>query len=158
MTLLHLVSYRKAVVELFNMTRENLYHPKHNWTVLVQEHLNKSMTEEGLIRQSLLSKPAMFLSHPLPECSCRVASATVANRVRGEDGQFLYGGEELCPKWMQHANKAGSSGKEGVKSEDDGLPDYESNDFVNESESDKNGGKTDETQVWDQDEEMDPND
>ncbi|WJX34392.1 Protein EMBRYO SAC DEVELOPMENT ARREST 30 [Trifolium repens] len=149
---------RKVVAEFFNMTRENLYHPKHNWAILVQEHLNKSMTEEGLIRQALLSKPAMFLSHPLPECSCRVASANVANRVRGEDGQILYGGEDICPKWMQHASKPGSSGKEGVKSEDDGLPDYESNDFVDESQSDKNGGKTDQTQVWDQDEEMDPND
>ncbi|AES72618.2 auxin-independent growth promoter-like protein [Medicago truncatula] len=137
---------RKVVAELFNMNRENLYHPKHNWTILVQEHLNKSMTEEGLIRQSRLSKPAI------------VASASVANRVRGEDGQFLYGGEDLCPKWMQHASLSGSMGKEGVKSEDDGLPDYESNDFVDESESEKNGGKTDQTQVWDQDEEMDPND
>lgn len=59
---------------------------------------------------------------------------------------------------MQHASLSGSMGKEGVKSEDDGLPDYESNDFVDESESEKNGGKTDQTQVWDQDEEMDPND
>lgn len=140
------------------MTRENLYHPKYNWTILVQEHLNESLTEEGLIRHSLLSKPAMFLSHPLPECSCRIASAKVANSVRGEDGQVLYGGEDLCPKWMQHANKAGSSGKEGVKSEDDGQPDYESNDFVDESQSDKNGGKNNQTPLWDQDEEMDPND
>ncbi|KAJ1385039.1 GDP-fucose protein O-fucosyltransferase [Sesbania bispinosa] len=148
---------RKVVAELFNLTRDNLYHPKHNWTILVQEHLNNSMTEEGLIRQALLSKPATFLSHPLPECSCRIASAKVANRVRGEDGQFLYGGEDLCPKWMQHTEE-GSLGKEGAKSEDDGLPDYESNDFVEESESDKNGGKTNQTPLWDQDEEMDPND
>ncbi|XP_061364070.1 protein EMBRYO SAC DEVELOPMENT ARREST 30 [Gastrolobium bilobum] len=115
---------RKVIAELFNITRENLYHPKHNWTILVHEHLNKSMTEEGLIRQSLLSKPAMFLSHPLPECSCRIASTKVANRVRGEDSRFLYGDEDQCPKWMQSADKAGSLGKEGVKSEDDGLPDY----------------------------------
>ncbi|RDY10910.1 hypothetical protein CR513_04492, partial [Mucuna pruriens] len=149
---------RKVVVELFNMTRENLYHPKHNWMILVQEHLNKSLTEEGLIRQSLLSKPAMFLSHPLPECSCRIASAKATNRVRGEDGRVLYGGEDLCPKWMQHANNAGSLEKEGAKTEDEGPADYESNDFVDESESDKNGSKTNQTPLWDQDEEMDPND
>ncbi|KAJ1382024.1 auxin-independent growth promoter-like protein [Sesbania bispinosa] len=59
-----------------------------------------------------------------PDSFCKVA-----NRVRGEDGQFLYGGEDLCPKWMQHTEE-GSLGKEGAKSEDDGLPDYESNDFV----------------------------
>ncbi|CAL0326764.1 unnamed protein product [Lupinus luteus] len=145
---------RKKVVELFNTTRENLYHPKHNWTTLVQEHLNKSLSEEGLIRQSLLSKPAIFLSHPLPECSCRIASASVAsNPVRGKDGRFLYGDEDQCPKWIQ----AGSLAKEGVKSEDDSQPDYESNDFVNESN--KDGAKSDQTRLWDQqDEEMDPND
>ncbi|KAE9590875.1 hypothetical protein Lal_00023025 [Lupinus albus] len=147
---------RKVVVELFNFTRENLYHPKHNWTTLVQQHLNKSLSEEGLIRQSLLSKPAMFLSHPLPECSCRIASADVAsNHVRGKDGRFLYGDEDQCPKWIQ----AGSLAKEGVKSEDETQTDYESNDFVNESESDKDGAKTNQTSLWDQqDEEMDPND
>ncbi|XP_027366528.1 protein EMBRYO SAC DEVELOPMENT ARREST 30 isoform X2 [Abrus precatorius] len=149
---------RKLVAKLFNITRENLYHPKHNWTISVQEHLNKSLTEEGLIRQALLSKPAMFLSHPLPECSCKIASTKVANRVRGDGGQVLYGGEDLCPKWMQHASKAGSLEKEGVKSEDEGLADYEINDFVDESESDKNGSKTNQTALWDQDEEMDPND
>ncbi|KAG5050299.1 hypothetical protein JHK85_011402 [Glycine max] len=149
---------RKVVAELFNMTRENLYHPKHNWTVLVQEHLNRSLAEEGLIRQSLLSKPAMFLSHPLPECSCRIASTKATNRFRGENGQVLYGGEDICPKWMQHANDAGSLEKEGSKSEDEGLADYESNDFVDESESEKNGSKTNQTPLWDQDEEMDPND
>ncbi|KAL9312807.1 hypothetical protein ACSQ67_018259 [Phaseolus vulgaris] len=149
---------RKVVAKLFNMTRENLYHPKHNWTILVQEHLNKSLTEEGLIRQFLLSKPAIFLSHPLPECSCRIDSTKATNPVRGEDGQVLYGGEDVCPKWMQHANEAVSLEKEGVKSDDEGLADYESNDFVDESESDKNGSKSNQTPLWDQDEEMDPND
>lgn len=149
---------RKVVAELFNMTRENLYHPKRNWTMLVQEHLNKSTTEEGFIKQSLLSKPVMFLSHPLPECSCRMSSAKAAKLVKGEGGQFLYGGEDICPKWMQHAKEAGSLGKESAKSEDDGLPDYESNDFLNESEDDKNGGKINQTSLWEQDEEMDPND
>ena len=124
----------------------------------MQEHLNKSLTEEGLIRQSRQSKPAMFLSHPLPECSCRVTSAKAADRVEGKDGRFLYGDEDECPKWMQHANEAGSLGKEGVKPEDDGLADFESNDFAEESEFDKNGGKANLTLIWEQDEEMDPND
>ncbi|BAT78912.1 hypothetical protein LR48_Vigan04g112200 [Vigna angularis] len=149
---------RKVVAKLFNMTRENLYHPKHNWTTLVQQHLNKSLAEEGLIRQSLWSKPAIFLSHPLPECSCIIDSTKATNRVKGEDGQVLYGGEDVCPKWMKHANEAVSSEKEGVKSEDDGVADYESNDFVDESESDKNSTRSNQTPLWDQDEEMDPND
>ncbi|KAL1290688.1 hypothetical protein HN51_059140 [Arachis hypogaea] len=146
---------RKVVAELFNITRENMYHPKHNWTILVQEHLNRSLAEEGLVRQSLLSKPAVFLSHPLPECSCRIASSKIVNHVRGQNGRYLYGDEDQCPKWMQRANMAGSVLKEGTKSEDD-EPDYESNDFVDES--DKSEGKTNQSQIWDQDEEMDPND
>ncbi|KAI9123700.1 hypothetical protein K1719_005000 [Acacia pycnantha] len=146
---------RKILAELFNITRDNIYHPKHNWTRLVQQHLNNSLGEEGLIRQSLRSKPAMFLSHPLPECSCRVtSSATPASRVKSKDGRFLFGDEEECPKWMKHASQTGS-GTEGVTVEDNGLPDYESNDFI--EESDKNG-KTNLTLIWEQDEEMDPND
>ncbi|KAI4307030.1 hypothetical protein L6164_030265 [Bauhinia variegata] len=146
---------RKTIAKLFNITRENMYHPRHNWTILVQEHLNKSLTEEGLIRQSLLSKPKMFLSHPLPECSCRVSSA---NRVKGADGRFLFGDEDECPKWMQHANEAGPLGKEGTKPEDEGLPDYESNGFGDEPEFDQSNGKNNQTSPWDVDEEMDPND
>lgn len=123
----------------------------------MQEHLNKSLGDEGFIRQSLLSKPAMFLSHPLPECSCRVTSAKAATRVKSKDGRILFGDEDDCPKWMKHANEVGL-GKEGVTLEDNGSPDYESNDFVEESESDKSGGKTTTSLIWEQDEEMDPND
>ncbi|KAF7816630.1 protein EMBRYO SAC DEVELOPMENT ARREST 30-like [Senna tora] len=138
---------RKVLAELFNITRENMYHPKHNWTVLVQEHLNKSLGEEGLVRQSLLSKPSI------------VTSAKAATRVKSKDGRFVFGDEDECPKWMKNANEVGL-GTEGVKLEEIGSPDYESNDFVEESESetDKNGGKTNTTLIWDQDEEMDPND
>ncbi|XP_054777733.1 protein EMBRYO SAC DEVELOPMENT ARREST 30 [Prosopis cineraria] len=149
---------RKTLAELFNITRDNIYHPKHNWTVLVQEHLNNSLGEEGLIRQSLRSKPTMFLSHPLPECSCRVtSSAKPVNSVKSKDGRVLFGDEEECPKWMKHASQAGSGTEGGVMVEDNGLPDYETNDLVEESESEKNG-KTNVTLIWEQDEEMDPND
>ncbi|KAJ7956951.1 O-fucosyltransferase family protein [Quillaja saponaria] len=152
---------RKVVAELFNITREHMYHPGHNWTALLKEHLNKSWSEEGLIRQSLLSKPASFLSHPLPECSCRLASPEVPTPVKGKDGRFLYGDEEECPKWMQHGKEAGSlsfPGEEGAKLEDNELLEYESDDLVNGSEFDDSGGKTNATLIWDQDEEMDPND
>ncbi|KAJ7945305.1 O-fucosyltransferase family protein [Quillaja saponaria] len=151
---------RKVVAELFNITRENLYHPRHNWTVLLKEHLNKSLSEEGLIRQSLFSKPASFLSHPLPECSCRIASSEVPSRVKGKDGRFLYGDEDECPKWMQHGKEEGSSsfpGEEEAKSEDNDLPEDEGDDLVDGSEFD-DSGKTNATLIWNQDEEMDPND
>lgn len=141
------------------MTRDNMYHPKQNWTLLVQEHLNKSLGEEGLIRQSLLSKSASFISHPLPECSCRLSSLETPTRVRGGNDQVLYGGEEECPKWMQHdqdINISVSLAEEEGKNEDIDLIEYESN-LVEEPES-NNGGNTNASLIFEQDEEMDPND
>ncbi|GMY14262.1 protein EMBRYO SAC DEVELOPMENT ARREST 30 [Fagus crenata] len=150
---------RKVLAELFNVTRDNMYHPKHNWTLLVQEHLNKSLGEEGLIRQSLLSKPALFISHPLPECSCRISSGDVPTHVKGNDGRDLFGGEDECPKWMQHGEKTVllESAGEGSKLDETESPEYE-DDLDKQSESYESGGKTNVTLVWDQDEEMDPND
>ncbi|KAF4366342.1 hypothetical protein G4B88_026669 [Cannabis sativa] len=149
---------RKFLAELLNITRDNLYHPKHNWTLVVQEHLNKSLGEEGLIRQSLLSKSASFISHPLPECSCRIPSAETPNIVRGKDARVLYGGEEECPKWMQHDENivSESFAEEEGKTDDDDLLEYESN-LVEQPES-NSSGITNTSLLFEQDEEMDPND
>lgn len=152
-------SNRKLLAELFNVTRDNIYHPKYNWTLSVREHLNKSLGEDGLIKQSLLSKPTSFLSHPLPECSCRISSAVVANQVKNNDGRFLYGGEDECPKWMHDSQETvplESAGAEGGKN-DDGELDYE-NDMVEEQESDESVGKSSLALQMDQDDEWDPND
>ncbi|XP_059428731.1 protein EMBRYO SAC DEVELOPMENT ARREST 30 [Corylus avellana] len=149
---------RKILAELFNITRDNMFRPKHNWTLLVQEHLNKSLGEEGLIRQSLSSKQASFLSHPLPECACRVSSAEAPTQVKGDDSRILYGGEDECPEWMQHGERAVSlAGEEGGKLDENEFQEYE-NDTEELPESFDSGGKTNVTLVWDQDEEMDPND
>ena len=140
------------------MTRDNMYHPKHNWTLKVQEHLNNSLGEEGLIRQALLSKSALFISHPLPECSCRIRSIDTPTRVRGNDGQVLFGGEEDCPKWMQHdqgVTFSESNSEEESKDEDDELLDYESN--LTEQPESNNSGNNNASLIFDQDEEMDPN-
>jgi hypothetical protein len=151
-------SNRKILAELFNITRDSMFRPKHNWTLLVQEHLNKSLGEEGLIRQSLSSKQASFLSHPLPECACRVSSAEAPTRVKGDDSRILYGGEDECPEWMQHGERAVSlAGEEGGKLDENEFQEYE-NDTEELPESFDSGGKTNVTLVWDQDEEMDPND
>ncbi|XP_062003088.1 protein EMBRYO SAC DEVELOPMENT ARREST 30 [Rosa rugosa] len=149
---------RKVVAELFNMTRDNMYHHKHNWILSVQEHLNKSLGEEGLIRQSLFSKPTSFISHPLPECSCRISSAESSVHLKGNDGRVVYGGEEECPKWMQQHGQevpAQSTGEEVGKSDDNESSDY-GNIVVEEPES--NDDRTNVTLVFDQDDEMDPND
>lgn len=144
---------RKLLAELFNITRENMYHPKHNWTVSVKEHLNRSLDENGFIRQSLFSKPVSFLSHPLPECSCRTSSATVPNELKGKGGRFLYGGEDECPKWIQRGQEAGSLESAGGKTDDS-----ESSDYDELPESDDGDSKNGTTLVFDRDEEWDPND
>ncbi|XP_050123642.1 protein EMBRYO SAC DEVELOPMENT ARREST 30-like isoform X2 [Malus sylvestris] len=147
---------RKVVAQLFNMTRDNVYHPKHNWTLSVQEHLKKSLSEEGLTRQSVVSKPALFISHPLPECSCRMSSADAPVHVKGNDGRTVYGGEEECPKWMKHGQEVplDSAGEEGV--EDNELSQYGST--LDEQPESNDSDRTNATLYSDQDEEMDPND
>lgn len=134
-----------------------MYHTKYNWTLLVREHLNKSLGEEGLTRQSLLSKPASFLSHPLPECSCRTSS-DIPTHLKGDDGRILYGGEDGCPKWMENGDRADASesaGKEGGNFDNESEYDI---DIVELPESYDSVAKSNVTLVWDQDEEMDPND
>ncbi|KAF8403436.1 hypothetical protein HHK36_011540 [Tetracentron sinense] len=153
---------REVLAELLNGTRDNLYHPKRNWTLSVQEHLNKSLGEEGLVRESRLSKPTSFLAHPLPECSCRISgSAEISNQVKGSNGQFLYGGEDECPKWMQHGLAMGSlkaaSAQEEGKIDENESPEDEM-DLDEQQESDDNGNRTDESPPSEQDEEMDPDD
>ncbi|KAJ6434106.1 hypothetical protein OIU84_017753 [Salix udensis] len=152
---------RRVLEEFFNITRDNMYyHHNYSWKLSVREHLNKSLSEDGLIRQSLLSKPTTFLSHPLPECSCRIPSAEVPKQVKGNDGRFLYGGEDECPIWMKHSQEEthlesamagdGSNGNTELEFENDG---------VEEQESDDNAGKSSLTQLhMDQDDEWDPND
>ncbi|KAL5835036.1 hypothetical protein ACOSQ3_014624 [Xanthoceras sorbifolium] len=148
---------REVVAKLFNVTRENMYHPKHNWTLLVKEHLNKSLGEDGLIRQSLFSKPISFLSHPFPECSCWTSSVKVPDQLKGNDGRILYGGEDECPKWMKRSQEAGSVEAEGGRNDDSDLAEYES-DATELPESDDDGGKSSATLPFDRDDEWDPND
>ncbi|KAL5727812.1 Protein EMBRYO SAC DEVELOPMENT ARREST 30 [Ranunculus cassubicifolius] len=149
---------RKILFGLLNLTREHLYYPGRNWSLLVQEHLNKSLGEEGIIRESRLSKPTSFLAHPLPECSCRTSGYMKApSPIKDNIGRVLYGGEDECPEWMQHglatvsleSVKEGSSGDIDTAEEDvelDEQPEFD----------DKDSGQGQSSS--DQDEEMDPND
>ncbi|KAK8634218.1 hypothetical protein V6N13_015046 [Hibiscus sabdariffa] len=141
---------RKTIAALFNSTRDNMYHSKREWTLSVKEHLNRSLSEEGLIRQSLLSKPNSFLSHPLPECSCRISSLETAKQIKGKDGRVLYGDEHECPKWMQSAGAVGARNDDTESDEDD-------NDVDEQLEHDS-GFPSSLTSTIDNDEEWDPND
>ncbi|KAK4787026.1 hypothetical protein SAY86_010859 [Trapa natans] len=148
---------RKTLVEYLNTTYDSMYILRRNWTLLVQEHLNKSLGVEGLIWQSQFSKPTSFLSHPLPECSCRIAPLEVRNHVKGMDGRVMYGGEDMCPKWMEHGQDTQDLKGEKEESDDETGEEYESN----LSEQPGFGGSDRNTNAipsFDQDEEMDPND
>ncbi|XWS42692.1 hypothetical protein CRYUN_Cryun16bG0035900 [Craigia yunnanensis] len=142
---------RKNIAALFNITRDDMYHPKRNWTLSAKEHLNRSLSEDVLIRQSLLSKPTSFLSHPLPECSCRISSVETTKQIKGKDGRFLYGGEQECPKWMQSAEAEGVKNDDSESLEDD-------NDVIEQLEPDVADVTTSLTSLIDLDEEWDPND
>ncbi|KAK2638239.1 hypothetical protein Ddye_026034 [Dipteronia dyeriana] len=148
---------REAVAKLFNITRENMYHPKHNWTLSVKDHLNKSLGEDGLIRQSLFSKPVSFLSHPFPECSCRTLSVRVPDQLKGNYGRILYGGEDECPTWMKRSQEAGSVEATGGRNNDSDLAEYES-DTTELPEFDDDGSKSSTALPFDRDDEWDPND
>lgn len=143
---------RKVIQELFNITREDMYHPNRNWTLHVRKHLNSSLGESGLIRQSKLSKPRSFLSHPLPECSCRTSALHDSRQIQSDDGRFLYGGEDECPKWIK------SAGVEKSKSDDGDQPDYEHDLLTEQSETEEEFAKSKVASAFDQDEEWDPND
>ncbi|KAI8566430.1 hypothetical protein RHMOL_Rhmol02G0039900 [Rhododendron molle] len=149
---------RKHLAELFNSSRDNPYHPRRNWTLSVRQHLNKSLGEEGLEREFRQSKPTSFLSHPIPECSCRIlkpteiASTTNKNKI---NHHLSYEGENVCPKWMHEGVKTVSYQKNPAnesESQEDEL------DFEEQPELDNGGSTTVTTLLLEQDEEMDPND
>ena len=127
----------------------------HNWTHTVQEHLNKSLGEEGLIKQAIFSKPTSFLSHPLPECFCRLSSGGEASvhLVKQKD-KTVYGDEEKCPDWMSDGQQIESldSAEEGDNKWDEEIESSE------QAESNYDSGKSYLDNLIDQDEEMDPND
>ncbi|KAG4166936.1 hypothetical protein ERO13_A13G165400v2 [Gossypium hirsutum] len=142
---------RKTIAALFNITRDDLYHPKRDWMLSVKEHLNRSLSEDGFFRQSLLSKPNSFLSHPLPECSCRIPSVETTKQIKGKDGRIVLGGEEECPKWMELARAEGAGNDDMESAEDD-------NDTVEQLEPDAVDATSSLTSLIDHDEEWDPND
>ncbi|KAK9147631.1 hypothetical protein Scep_006388 [Stephania cephalantha] len=152
---------RKYIAELFKSSQDNIYHPPRNWTLIMREHLNKSLSEEGLVKESRFSKPFSFLAHPLPECSCRISESSETHngkKVVDNDG-LIYEQVDECPTWMQHGIKMVSFGATGAKEEmdEDDTPEDET-DLDMEFESDDKGGGIYSTPSSEQDEEMDPDD
>ncbi|CAO2836948.1 unnamed protein product [Amaranthus hypochondriacus] len=136
---------RKYLAELFNSSSDNMYHPKRSWILSVREHLNKSVSEEGLLREFRLSKPTFFLSYPIPECSCKTSNTD-------ELVSSIFKGVDECPKWMEKGLKISSPDSSSVN---ESLEDDAELDKQFEPEEDNS---TQTRPSIEQDEEMDPDD
>ena len=113
----------------------------------MREHLNKSLGEEGLERDFRLSKSKSFLSHPIPECSCRILETTKIHRLS-------YEGDVECPKWMEEGFK--TVGFQKIRANESDSEDEE--DLEEQLQSDDEGNTSSTTTLSEQDEEMDPDD
>ncbi|XP_028553768.1 protein EMBRYO SAC DEVELOPMENT ARREST 30-like isoform X3 [Dendrobium catenatum] len=150
---------RKTIVNLLDKIKDKQYHPKQNWTILVRQHLNDSLGIKGLIFAAEKSKPNSFISHPLPECSCRAASkpSEVPNPVIGSGGRILYGDEETCPDWLSRGLQLVVPDSTDMKDESEDLPELEP--YFGQQEQDSGDGNSGEmSRHSEQDEEMDPED
>lgn len=145
---------RKYLADLLNSTTDHLYHPSRNWTLSVREHLNRSTTEDGIMQEFQLSRSKLFLSHPIPECSCTTVK-TAENLHPGKSSNLhvLFGGQSECPKWMVQATKTAGT----QDSADDENETQEDEIDLGQEESD-GSGEGDSIPSMEQDEEMDPDD
>ncbi|XP_031119177.1 protein EMBRYO SAC DEVELOPMENT ARREST 30 isoform X1 [Ipomoea triloba] len=142
---------RKYLVEMFNTTSERLYYPPRNWTLTVREHLNRSITEEGLMKKSNRMKPKLFLSHPIPECSCSTVKSTeIRSSEKKSSLQLLYEGQEQCPREIVQSVKFEEIDADEGDSHEDEME-------MEGLDSDGNSGP-DAIPSLEQDEEMDPDD
>lgn len=144
---------RKYLAELLNNTRDHIYDHSRNWTILVRQHLNASLSEEGIKKKFSQSKSLSFLSHPIPECSCRIMKTLdTQSDSRKAKAQNLFKGKDECPSWMERT-RAATITLENAATEDESEYDID----LGLQNSDYQNRKSDSTPT-DQDEEMDPND
>ncbi|GER49149.1 O-fucosyltransferase family protein [Striga asiatica] len=90
---------KRYITKLINTTSNHLYHPPRNWTLTAREHLNKSLSEDGILQESKRAKPKSFLSHRLPECSC--STVKNADFQKGTKLQTLYSVQESCHSGLE---------------------------------------------------------
>ncbi|KAL3641219.1 Protein EMBRYO SAC DEVELOPMENT ARREST 30 [Castilleja foliolosa] len=141
---------RKYLTELLNTTSDHLYHPPRNWTLTVRDHLNKSLSVDGVVQESQRAKPKSFLSHPLPECSCTTVKS--ANIPKDSKTQILYGGQDECPQGLEQNPR--TVGSQESNDDNETIEDESDMELL---ESDDNS-QVDTVPSVEQDEEMDPND
>lgn len=119
---------RKVIVDLLEGLGEQIYHPNQSRMVSVRHHFKEALGEIGLTALLHNTKSLSFLSHPLPECMCRVVPVTKKTSrkytVQREAGGLNVFGEDICPGWMQQEDSR-SMNKDQVDTNDgysDGQP------------------------------------
>lgn len=106
------------------------------------------------MREYHLPRPRSFLSHPLPECSCRtVKSAEISQLEKGSNLHTLYKNQDECPKSLEVNLKAAGSLKENAVDETESEDDDVGLGLELEESS-----QIDAVTSAEQDEEMDPDD
>ncbi|XP_074562327.1 protein EMBRYO SAC DEVELOPMENT ARREST 30-like [Curcuma longa] len=150
---------RQILAEWLSSVRDNLYHPPHNWTALVRDHLNRSLGVNGFIAEFESSKSVSFLSHPFPECFCRTSkSSVIPDHAMSNNLKSQYISEDECPEWMVRGLAMAFSNAPAAKDDDIEEDEFQEDDeAVAEAESDT-GNKSDVSRSIEQDEEMDPDD
>ncbi|XP_031484376.1 protein EMBRYO SAC DEVELOPMENT ARREST 30 isoform X1 [Nymphaea colorata] len=149
---------RKVMGNLIDSIRERLYTPKWNWTLTVRELLNQSVGADGLMRESLRAKPRNFLAYPLPECLCSAAKLSGdSNQTRAAVDQLLHGQVDECPSRMLH-DLLTVRGAYGGMEEAADERETSTNDELDDQHEPEEDIKPEVARIWEQDEEMDPDD
>ncbi|XP_058112459.1 O-fucosyltransferase 27 [Magnolia sinica] len=108
---------RRVVVKLLEEIRDHLYQANRTWLTSVRKHLSRTVLD-GLTEASSNSKLQVFLSHPVPECSCSSYRPSEASSPSGRVKDHVSPGvEHRCPAWMD-ANTIMRSEKDKEREEE----------------------------------------
>ncbi|MCO5613250.1 hypothetical protein L7F22_067526 [Adiantum nelumboides] len=95
---------RKSIAKLLEFTGENLYHPTSSWTMMVRKNLKATLDFTSLGKSLVTSKADLFISHPVPECSCQLSAKSGPTNlsVGSEENALPQIFDEICPRWMEN--------------------------------------------------------
>lgn len=95
---------RKSIAKLLEVSGEKLYHPSLTWIMAVRKNLKSTLDFTELQKPVTMAKKDLFLSHPSPECSCKLAARAGSKNdsVAGERSTKPLMYDEVCPRWMEN--------------------------------------------------------
>ncbi|KAI5057238.1 hypothetical protein GOP47_0027253 [Adiantum capillus-veneris] len=95
---------RKSIAKLLERAGENLYRPTSSWILMVRKNLKSTLDFTPLGKTHVTSKEDLFLSHPVPECSCQLSGKTGSKNssTASEKNAISQAFDEICPRWMEN--------------------------------------------------------